>query len=243
MTSLTYAPDHDYNGPDSFTYTIADRAALTATGTVTITVTPINDPPTANPDTYTLDLTTGRTLTIRAPGVILNDVDVDGDRLTAVHDTSPANGTLTFNSDGSFTYVSRGIRGPDQFTYHAVDPSGAPSNVVPVIIQVVLAVPQLPAQPPSNPNPPPPPPPVTVPLPTAPGGSGTVTVPVTGIGTRTASGYVADGTVFFDANLNGVRDFLDANGTGWPIRTNRLSRPPSPTRPVTHHSSFQTRSM
>ena len=41
-----------------------------------------------------------------------------------------------------------------------------------------------------------------------------MTVPVTGIGTRTASGYVADGTVFFDANLNGVRDFLDANGNG-----------------------------
>ena len=40
-------------------------------------------------------------LTVAAPGVLANDTDVDGDALTAVLVTGPANGTLTLNADGS----------------------------------------------------------------------------------------------------------------------------------------------
>ncbi|MEA4921060.1 MAG: tandem-95 repeat protein, partial [Clostridiaceae bacterium] len=41
----TYAPDMDYNGLDSFTYQVRDGHGGTATGTVTITITPMNDMP------------------------------------------------------------------------------------------------------------------------------------------------------------------------------------------------------
>ena len=63
-----------------------------------------------------------RTLTTSAPGVLANDSDVDGNALTAVLQTSPSYGTLTFNADGSFTYIPWScFVGTDTFTYQAYD--------------------------------------------------------------------------------------------------------------------------
>ena len=44
-------------------------------------------------------------LTVGAPGVLGNDSDADGDPLTAVLVSGVSNGSLTLNSDGSFTYT------------------------------------------------------------------------------------------------------------------------------------------
>jgi hypothetical protein len=56
--TVTYTPNADYNGPDSFSYTVTDNGTTngasdpkTATGTVNVTVTEVNDAPTANDDT------------------------------------------------------------------------------------------------------------------------------------------------------------------------------------------------
>jgi VCBS repeat-containing protein len=50
--SFTYTPAANYNGPDAFTYHATDGTLPSATGTVAITVNPVNDPPsfTAGPD-------------------------------------------------------------------------------------------------------------------------------------------------------------------------------------------------
>lgn len=80
----------------------------------------VNVPPAAESDSYAAAYET--TLTIAAPGVLENDVDDNGDTLTAVLDTNVAHGTLSLNSDGSFVYTpDNGFSGEDSFTYHASD--------------------------------------------------------------------------------------------------------------------------
>ncbi len=75
-------------------------------------------PPVAADDTF--NTTPGDTLTVETPGVLANDTDADGDSLAAVLVSGPANGTLTLNRDGSFTYTpNEGFTGTDTFTYLA----------------------------------------------------------------------------------------------------------------------------
>ena len=57
------------------------------TGTVNLSINPVNDAPVASDDTYTVD--EGATLNVSMPGVIGNDVDVDGDPLSATVLTGP----------------------------------------------------------------------------------------------------------------------------------------------------------
>jgi VCBS repeat-containing protein len=76
------------------------------------------------------------TLTMAAPGVLGNDSDPDGDPLSAILVSSPANGSLSLNADGSFTYTPNpNFNGTDSFTYQANDGS-ANSNIATVTITV-----------------------------------------------------------------------------------------------------------
>ena len=54
--SFAYTPDPDFVGTDTFTYTADDATDSSAVTTVTITVTasPVNDPPVAAVDAYTV---------------------------------------------------------------------------------------------------------------------------------------------------------------------------------------------
>jgi|GEM_PF-5415064 len=99
-----------------------------------VNFTGVNDAPLAVGETYATDMDTP--LVVAAPGVLANDTDPDGDPLAAVKDSDPANGTLTLNADGSFTYTPNALFvGIDSFTYHANDGALA-SNVVTVNIGV-----------------------------------------------------------------------------------------------------------
>jgi VCBS repeat-containing protein len=129
-------PNANYNGPDTFTYGASDGTAQSNTATVTITVTAVNDAPTAAADTYLAAEDTP--LTVAAPGVLGNDTDLDSSTLTAtvVTGSGPAHGTLTFNPDGAFTYTpDANFNGTDTFSYRASDGT-AQSNPVTVTITV-----------------------------------------------------------------------------------------------------------
>jgi autotransporter-associated beta strand protein len=90
------------------------------------TFTIVYQPPAATADSYTA--TQGSTLTVAAPGVLANDTDPQGYPLTATLVSSPSNGTLSLNSNGSFTYTpNSGYLGPDSFTYEATDGYGSSS--------------------------------------------------------------------------------------------------------------------
>jgi VCBS repeat-containing protein len=112
--TASYSGDTQFNGSD-------DTESHRVTG-------PPNLPPVATADAYSTN--EDEPLSVPAPGVLANDADLDGGPLTAIKDSDPANGTLTLNSDGSFTYrPAPGFSGTDAFTYHASDGSGVSAPV------------------------------------------------------------------------------------------------------------------
>lgn len=140
--SFEYTPNPDFFGTDTFEYTVSDPDGAQDTATVTIVVTPTNDAPIATPHSYIVP--SNGVLTINAPGVLGDDYDVDGDPLTAGQDSTPAHGSLSFNSDGSFTYTltNTGYVGTDVFTYYAND--GTTNSVVTTVTLNIGHTPDMP---------------------------------------------------------------------------------------------------
>ena len=98
--TYTYTPNANFNGSDSFTYTVTDSASgETATQTVNITVNPVTDL-TAADDTATTNEDTAVNGTVAG-----NDSTTSGGTLTYAVASGVANGTLVFNTDGTYTYT------------------------------------------------------------------------------------------------------------------------------------------
>jgi hypothetical protein len=126
----------NYNGSDSFRYTAGDGAGGSDTATVTININPVNDVPDAADDAYSTDEDT--VLNGTAPGVLGNDVDVDGDTLTVISNSNPAHGSVIVNADGSFSYTpDLNYHGPDSFDYTASDGSGSDTATVLITVNPV----------------------------------------------------------------------------------------------------------
>jgi Ca2+-binding RTX toxin-like protein len=120
FTGGTYTPNTNYHGPDSIVFSVDDSHGGLDSGTITITITPVNDPPVAVAKTYDADENTP--LTKAAPGLLTGDSDADGDPLTASPGTDPANGSVAIQPDGAFTYTPNpGFAGSDSFTYQVSD--------------------------------------------------------------------------------------------------------------------------
>jgi hypothetical protein len=89
---------------------------------------PLNETPVANSDAYSIVENRPRTVA-KTSGVLVNDTDADGDKLTAILVTPPAHGTLTLAADGSFTYTpTADFVGEDSFVYTCRDRLNATSQ-------------------------------------------------------------------------------------------------------------------
>jgi outer membrane protein OmpA-like peptidoglycan-associated protein len=119
--TVTYTPAAGFVGTDTFTYTITDPDGLTDTATVSVAVQqPGNLPPVANPDSAST--TVGTPVTI---DVLANDTDPEGDALTLVSASQPANGSTTVTGNGRVQYTPNpGFIGTDTFSYVVRDAAG-----------------------------------------------------------------------------------------------------------------------
>jgi VCBS repeat-containing protein len=104
-------------------YKPGTTAPTCPTGQYAVVIGSPNHAPSAVGDSYSTAEDT--TLNVSTPGVLSNDSDPDGDTMTAQLATGPSHGTLTLNSDGSFSYTpAANYNGTDSLTYKASDGKG-----------------------------------------------------------------------------------------------------------------------
>ncbi len=120
--SFDYTPTGGFLGTDTFVYVARDEHLESAATTVSIHVQQPS-PPVAFPDEYAYTVGEDVVLTLAAEsGVLANDEDAQDDELSAQLVDAPSHGTVTLNTDGSFTYTPHaGFSGEDSFTYQADD--------------------------------------------------------------------------------------------------------------------------
>ena len=128
---ITYDPELDFNGSDSFEYIVGDvNGNVSDRATVVITIAPVNDPPSATADNAST-LEDGSVVI----DVLANDWDLDGDLSWVTAVSSASNGTVSINQDeSSVTYFPESdFFGTDSFTYTIRDPDGLSSSALVVI--------------------------------------------------------------------------------------------------------------
>ena len=127
--SFTYTPAVNYFGPDSFIYKVSDGDLSSESATVNITVTSVNDPPVALPQTVTIHEDTPLNVPLHAS-------DIDGDELTFILVDAPQHGTINLQPNGHYTYTpDENYHGIEIFTYKVNDGT-ADSNIATVTITI-----------------------------------------------------------------------------------------------------------
>ncbi len=113
--NLTYVPEANYHGPDSFTFKVNDGSVDSAPSTISITVNSVNDAPVARAQSFVTDEDVSFTLLLTAS-------DIDGDALIYTA-TPPAHGTLSGSAPNLVYTPDLNYHGPDRFTFKVNDGS------------------------------------------------------------------------------------------------------------------------
>ena len=135
--TITYTPNADYAGSDSFTYKVYDTVGLESNvATVNITVNNVNDAPVAVAGVWQTDEDVNLNQTI---GTLVSDADWfdDLDFTSLSIDVDTQNGTLTYLGDGLIQYEpDANFYGMDSFEFSISDDQAVASNQAKVIINV-----------------------------------------------------------------------------------------------------------
>ena len=128
--SVSYSPAADFAGVETFYYVIEDTSGALGSGTVSVTVTDVNDPPAGVDDTFTVpEFSTSNLL-----DVLANDLDPDvpsGDVLTVTAITPPSGGGTAFVNSPFVDYApAEGFTGIETFTYTFEDSFGFSSSAM-----------------------------------------------------------------------------------------------------------------
>ncbi|HHF3039905.1 TPA: tandem-95 repeat protein, partial [Vibrio diabolicus] len=130
--SVTYTPNDNYHGTDSFTYIVTSGGVSEST-TVNVDVTPVNDAPVAKDDTATTQEDIAVTI-----DVLPNDTDVDGDKLSIQSASVPeAQGKVEI-VDGKLVFTpAENFNGDAEITYTITDGSLTDQATVNVTVNAV----------------------------------------------------------------------------------------------------------
>ncbi|MGH1375143.1 MAG: Ig-like domain-containing protein [Alphaproteobacteria bacterium] len=142
--TITYTPNADFFGEESFYYTVTDARGETATQRVNVTIDPVADDPEPNvgpvlrKDNVTVDENDSVVI-----DVLANDSDQNGDTLEIVQAWGANNGSIVVNADNTITYTpNAGYNGSESFYYQASDGNGGLSTqIVNVSIAAVITAP------------------------------------------------------------------------------------------------------
>ncbi|EOW9687525.1 tandem-95 repeat protein, partial [Vibrio parahaemolyticus] len=130
--SVTYTPNDNYHGADSFTYIVTSGGVSEST-TVNVDVTPVNDAPVAKDDTAITDEDTPVTI-----DVLPNDTDIDGDKLSIQSASAPeAQGKVEI-VDGKLVFTpAENFNGDAEITYTVTDGALTDQATVKVTVNAV----------------------------------------------------------------------------------------------------------
>ncbi|HFU76926.1 MAG TPA: tandem-95 repeat protein [Epsilonproteobacteria bacterium] len=129
--NLTYTPNKDYNGEDTFTFIANDGVADSKETSIELNIEAVNDVPVANKDTFTIDEDSNITI-----DVLSNDSDVDiNETLKIIHIFKPSNGIATLKSNQIHYIPNPNFNGEEHFNYKITDKAGA-TAVATVTVQV-----------------------------------------------------------------------------------------------------------
>ncbi len=139
-STITFTPSANLSGTGTFLYTVSDGAA-SATGTVTVAITAVNDPPVAVDDARSTAQNTP--LAITAASLTANDTDVDGGALTVTAVSDAVGGTVAL-AGGTITFTpTTGFSGAASFVYTVSDGAATDAGLVTVTVSAAGAILQL----------------------------------------------------------------------------------------------------
>jgi hypothetical protein len=137
--TVTFVPDADASGTDSFAFALRTASGLTSnTATVTIAIAPSNDPPTAVAEAVNAIANVSTSVNL-----LSNDTDPDGadDLVTVVVDSADARLGAVAVAGGVVTFTPQPLPSGSApvtvpLTYHAVDRAGAASSSVTSTVRI-----------------------------------------------------------------------------------------------------------